>query len=110
MNVRQTVDRASTQEEDATKAALKELFRLVYLEYEVLSASSPRNQRIAEVAKALCKQNGKHTEQITTGTPNWEPCIAGNNAVALLHPIQPAWATYWEEAVAAIDAVDGVRL
>jgi hypothetical protein len=91
---------------EAVTVALKELFRLVRVAHE---PRTPKEERITKVAKAICESKRVNADQITTGHPN-HPCLAGNNAVAIVYPIQPAWATYWVEAIAAIDAVDEVRL
>ncbi len=85
------------------EVALEELFRVTRLEF---GFETPKGMRIMKVAKAICRLRGKDAEAIVTGHPGI-PCMAGNGAIAITYPIQPAWATYWDEAAAAIEAVDG---
>ncbi len=88
---------------DPINLALRELSRVVCLEYEPWSTEG---KRIMEVAKAIYQKSGpRELDCLVTGIPG-HPCIAGNNAVAVVFPLQPAWATYWAEAVAAIEAMD----
>lgn len=84
-------------------ATLRELSRLVLLEYGEVAVRTPRNKRIREIAQRLCQGD---PDIVTTGIPG-NPCKAGKDAIAIVHPIQPAWMTYWQEAEAALDVVEG---
>ena len=87
----------------AVQAALAELFRLVRLEYETIENETPRTKRIAAVARALCRLDH---DMIVTGIPGGVACMGAKNTVVILHPIMPAWATFWSEAETALHAVE----
>lgn len=90
----------------AVSDKLDDLFDLVRAQYDEMAAETPARSRAAKTAKIICRNRGKSPDVITTGIPGNTPVMGGNDVVAVCHPIQPAWATYWREAEAAIRAVD----
>ncbi len=84
-------------------AALEELSRVACLEWEPRTLE---DRRISLVAKAVCKVRGDPYQLVTAPAgPACPPLNAGNGAIGILS-VMPAWATYWVEAMAAVEAMD----
>jgi hypothetical protein len=74
-----------------------------------------RSQRIKRVARAIAIANrqGDYLDRIVMGFPSNTPgsgiAYCGKGTVAILFPLQPCWATYVHDAIAAIEACDAAN-
>ena len=68
---------------------------------------SPERMKIRKTAIALCQAyRGGDPFMLTMGGKNIPLTIAGNEAVAVMYPLQPAWVTFAEQADIAIKAIE----
>jgi hypothetical protein len=88
-------------------------------QYDAWSKATPENARIRAVATAIFRANwgDQDPTEPVMGVPyNSHPdnkgqtqWYLGKGTVAFRFPIQPAWATYLQDARAAIEAVDAYK-
>jgi len=78
--------------------------------FNELYDATPELRRVKALAIALCKANGTgHPDTLTMGGPSCPiPTKAGKEAIAILHPIQPAWVTFVYEAEDVIKLMDQI--
>ena len=89
---------------------LTEFCDKVRAEYEA-HVVTERDKKIQKIAKHMASAN-EDPDIIVMGYPGRYKAalaIAGNGTFALAHPIQPAWATYWRDASAALEAVEAAE-
>jgi len=72
---------------------------------------TPQNQRVREIASAMAKSEYvEDPEQMVMGLPGHDPgrslARCGNGTVAIHFPIQPAWSTYANRAIEALDLIE----
>lgn len=91
---------------DRIVAAVKHLRGEVLADYDEWLEATPKNRRLAVIAKAICAQKGRDPDVIGMGRPGQVTVICGNGIAALDAHLMPAWASYLDEAYAALSAVE----
>jgi hypothetical protein len=87
---------------------------MVREDYEERFTVNDEAKRVRLVAIALFRRKWGDTDPntLTMGFPGGtldHLVRCGNGTVAITYPLQPAWATYVQEAVATIEAVDSAK-
>lgn len=77
-------------------------------EFDAWTAVSPENSQLRAIATAIFKTKNYYAspDEIAMGVPGAQPAYFANGTLALRYPLQPAWATYLNEARAALEAVE----
>lgn len=97
-----------TQPQPSTRI-IQALEDVINDEYNERFNATPEGRRIKEVATAMFQRawHGQRPEQLAMGFPGGDPAKhlarVGNGTVAIMYPLQPAWATYAEHAREAIE-------
>jgi len=99
--------------------AVRDMMAVIRAEFEKEWHDNPHNRRIRTVARALAMADGiseDYLDEIVMGFASGGgatvPTIArvgSRGLVAILFPLQPAWAAYARDAQAAIEAVDNTK-
>lgn len=75
-------------------------------EYDKLY-DSPEGRKLKKIAVSLCKSHrGGDPYTLTMGGRGITQKIAGNEAVAIMFPIQPAWVTFIFDARIALEVLE----
>lgn len=84
----------------------------ILAEFERTFPQDARSARIREVARAIATANGQgdYLDRIVMGHPHPQAghgvTFCGKGTVMMTWPLQPCWATYAKDAIAAIEVCD----
>lgn len=71
---------------------------------EANAAGQPETLRFARI---LCRVAGFDPDMVVMGVPDQEPIKGPRGTIGIYAPMSPAWALYWDDAVAAMAAERG---
>lgn len=89
----------------------KLLWENVIAEYnKIIENATPEQARVIKVAKAICVGNGFDIDLVVMGNPGSAgPMLGAKKTAVITCPIQPQWAVFYTDALAAIEAVDAIK-
>ncbi len=59
-------------------------------------------------ARIICRACGFDPDMVVMGVPDGEPIRGPKGTIGIYAPMSPAWALYWDDAVAAMAAENPV--
>lgn len=91
--------------------AMRVLWDTTLAEYaKIIAAATPEQARVIKVAKAICIANGySDPDLVVMGQANVPAMIGAKGTVVVEVPLQPQWAVFYQDALAAIEVVDSVE-
>ncbi len=70
---------------------------------------SPEQRRAYNIARKLCENDGYNPDDVSMGNPKQPPMMHAKGTVAIIAPLQPVWALYFNDACAAINIVEATK-
>jgi hypothetical protein len=89
----------------------KLLWHNVIAEYaKIIENATPEQARVIKVAKAICVASGYDVDLVVMGHPGSAgPMLGAKHTAVITAPIQPQWAVFYLDALAALEAVDAIK-
>lgn len=60
-------------------------------------------------ARIICRASGFDPDMVVMGVPGAEPIKGPKGTIGIYAPMSPAWALYWDDAMAAMAAENPVQ-
>lgn len=94
---------------DPVTEATLALLTAVRQQYETDALAAADGVRVMRLARKLCTDAGYEPDSVSMGMPETPSIPAPKGTTGIFTPFQPAWALYWDDAVALIALVDGTK-